>query len=176
MKKLLLISAALAVSAGPIIASASPHERRQDRKEIRQDSRERHQDRKAARSDGVVTRSERRELHQDTREIRGDRRELRYDRRHPDSWKGRPEWREYHGPRAGYWYAPGYGYHPLTPGFVWKTGVYVPPAYRAWYVSDVAYYGLRPPPPGYRWVYADGHFVLMQTTTGLITELIRDAF
>lgn len=176
MKKLLLILAGAAAASLPIADAALASERARDRRETHRDARERHQDRKAARADGVVTKDERRELHQDTREIRQDRRELRYDRRHPDTWRHRPEWSDYKGPRVGFWYAPGFGYHPITPGFVWKTGAVLPLAYRTYYVTDLAFYGLRPPPPGYRWVYADGHFVLVQTASGLITEVILNAF
>ena len=176
MKFIALTVAALVVAAAPITASAEPKERHEDRKELRRDAHERKHDRREARRDGVVTHSERHELRQDTREVRRDRRELRYDRHHPDSWRGRPEWRDYRGARTGYWYAPGYGYQRATPQYAWRTGGYVPARYRNWYVTDEAYYGLRAPPPGYRWVYADGQLVLMQTTNGLIAELIRDVF
>ena len=49
---------------------------------------------------------------------------------------------------------------------------YVPAAYRSFYVQDWGYYGLRAPPPGYRWIYADGNFVLMSVASGLIADLI----
>ena len=48
----------------------------------------------------------------------------------------------------------------------------MPAAYRGFYVQDWGYYGLRPPPPGYRWIYADGNFVLMAAATGLIADLV----
>ena len=48
----------------------------------------------------------------------------------------------------------------------------MPASYRGYYVSDWGYYGLRPPPPGYRWIYADGNFVLMAVATGLIADLV----
>jgi Ni/Co efflux regulator RcnB len=52
----------------------------------------------------------------------------------------------------------------------------VPVVYRRYYVQDYYYYGLRPPPPGYRWVYADGNFVLMALATGLIVEVLLDRY
>jgi Ni/Co efflux regulator RcnB len=176
MKHLLLAAATLAVAAAPIAASAQPHERRQDRQERREDRQELRQDRRDARRDGQVTPRERRELNRDRAEVRHDRRELRFDRRHADTWRNRPEWRGYHGARRGYFYAPGYGYHPVTRNFHWRRGVYVPRAYRGWYVQDPYYYGLRPAPAGYRWVYADGNFVLMALATGLIADVILNAY
>jgi Ni/Co efflux regulator RcnB len=43
-------------------------------------------------------------------------------------------------------------------------------------VQDWGYYGLRPPPPGYRWVYADGNFVMMALATGLIADVIINGY
>ena len=88
-----------------------------------------------------------------------------------DSWRGRTEWRDFRGPRAGFWFAPGFGYRPVS-HFGWRRGTYVPVNYRGYYVQDWGYYGLRPPPPGYRWIYADGNFVLMAAATGLIADLV----
>lgn len=93
-----------------------------------------------------------------------------------ETWRGRPEWRGYQGPRGGYWYAPGYGYRPVARGVVWRRGGYVPRAYRVYYVQDPYFYELRPAPRGYRWVYADGNFVLMAVATGLIVSVVLDAF
>ncbi len=114
----------------------------------------------------------------DRRQLREDRRELRYDRGHRETWEHRPEWRTFRGVRPGYWYAPGYGYYRVNPRWhagYWRRGAYVPPPYRRLYVQDWGYYGLRPPPPGYRWVYADGNFVLMALATGLIANAILAA-
>jgi Ni/Co efflux regulator RcnB len=92
-----------------------------------------------------------------------------------DHWRERAEWRGYRGARAGYWYAPGYGYYrPYRTS--WARGAYVPGPYRRFYVQDVGYYGLRAPPPGYRWVYADGNFVLMALATGLIADVIINGY
>jgi Ni/Co efflux regulator RcnB len=95
--------------------------------------------------------------------------------RHADgreAWRGRPEWRGYGGRRAGYWYAPGYGYRPLEHGVAWRRGGYVPAHYRTYYVQQPAYYSLAPAPVGYRWVYGDGSFVLMALATGLISSVV----
>jgi Ni/Co efflux regulator RcnB len=87
-------------------------------------------------------------------------------------WRGRPEWRGYGGPRAGYWYAPGYGYRPMARGAAWRRGGYVPGAYRTYYVQEPAYYRLAPAPMGYRWVYGDNSFVLMALATGMIASVV----
>jgi Ni/Co efflux regulator RcnB len=107
---------------------------------------------------------------------RHDRHWDRYDRHHSDSWRGRSEWRDYHGVRRGYWYAPGYGYRPYAHGYAWRRGAYVPRTYRGYYVQDPYFYGLRPAPRGYRWVYADGNFVLMALATGLIAQVIANGY
>ena len=175
MRKLLYATLALATVAAPLAvsgaANAQPGERRDDRQELRDDRRELRHDRREAERDGRIGPGERRELARDHRELRDDRRDLRYDRARAESWRGRAEWREFHGVRRGYWFAPGYGYRPVS-HFGWRRGAYVPAPYRGYYVQDWGYYGLRPPPPGYRWIYADGNFVLMAVATGLIADLV----
>lgn len=47
---------------------------------------------------------------------------------------------------------------------------YLQPAY---YVQDYRTYRLAPPPRGYRWVRpADNRYLLVQTTTGLISQIL----
>jgi Ni/Co efflux regulator RcnB len=170
MKHLLYAAAALAAVAAPMAASAQT-ERQDDRRELHEDHRDLNQDRRQAGRDGRIGPGERAELNRDHREINQDRRDLRYDRGRADSWRGRTEWRDFRGPRPGYWFAPGYGYRPVS-HFGWRRGAYVPVGYRGYYVQDWGYYGLRPPPRGYRWIYADGNFVLMAAATGLIADLV----
>jgi Ni/Co efflux regulator RcnB len=150
MKHLLYAAMALACVAAPIAASAQPQDRPDDQRELRQD---------------------RRDLNHDRRDVRDDGRDMHYDRAHAESWQSRAEWRDFHGVRPGFWFAPGYGYRPVS-HFGWRRGAYVPIGYRAYYVQDWGYYGLRPPPPGYRWIYADGNFVMMAAATGLIADLV----
>ncbi|HEY3949231.1 RcnB family protein [Phenylobacterium sp.] len=174
MKHLLYAAVALAAVAAPIAASAQT-ERQDDRRELNEDRRDQHQDHRAAERDGVVTRGEQQRLNRDHREVVQDRRDLHFDRARAQSWAGRAEWRDYHGARPGFWYAPGFGYRPIS-HFGWRRGVYVPVAYRGFYVQDWGFYGLRPPPPGYRWIYADGNFVLMAAATGLIADIVLNAY
>jgi Ni/Co efflux regulator RcnB len=170
MKHLLYAAVALVTVAAPMAASAQT-ERQDDRRELNEDRRDLNQDRRQAERDGYRGPGERAELNRDHRELNQDRRDLRYDRARADSWRGRAEWRDFRGPRPGYWFAPGYGYRPVS-HFGWRRGTYVPVGYRSYYVQDWGYYGLRPPPPGYRWIYADGNFVLMAAATGVIADLV----
>jgi Ni/Co efflux regulator RcnB len=166
MKKLIYAAAALACIAAPMAASAQGGpDRRDDRRDYQQDRRD-------AGRDGVVTPGERRDLNH-------DRADLRYDRNRADSWRGRNEWRDFRGARPGYWYAPGYGYRPMDRRWArhdWRRGGYVPPAYRGYYVQDPYYYGLRTPPHGYRWVYANNNFVLMALASGLIADVVSNGY
>ena len=173
MKRLLLAAVALATAAGPMIAIAGPKERHDDRREVRDDKREVHQDRREIKDD---RKDLKRELKDDRREVKADRRELRYDRRRAETWRERTEWHGYRGVRPGFWYAPGYGYYPVARGQGWRRGSYVPPTYRTYYVQDPYYYGLAPAPRGYRWIYADGNFVMMALATGLIANVIINGY
>lgn len=177
MRHLLYAAVAMAAVAAPLSASAQPgQERREDRRELREDRRELKEDRRDARRDGVVTQRERRELNRDRAEVRQGQREMRYDRRRADTWRARPEWSSFRGARNGYWYAPGYGYHPRAQGHAWRRGAYVPRNYRGYYVQDPYYYGLPAAPRGHRWVYADGNFVLMALASGLIANVILNGY
>jgi Ni/Co efflux regulator RcnB len=181
-KSLIYAVAAFACAAAPVAASAQgwQDERREDRREYREDRREYREDRRDATRDGVVTPREARELNRDRREMDRCRAELRYDRRRAETWRDRNEWRSYRGARSGYWYAPGYGYQRVDRRYhrkdYWRRGAYVPRAYRGYYVQDYGYYGLRAPPPGHRWVYADGNMVLMALATGLIADVIINGY
>lgn len=169
----------MASVAAPLAASAQPQERRENRQELREDRRELREDRREARRDGYVSERERREIDRSRREVQESRREVRYDRRRAETWRGRPEWRGYQGVRSGYWYAPGYGYQRIDRRYNpagWRRGAYLPPVYRTYYVQDPYYYGLRAPPPGHRWVYADNNFVLISLATGLIAQIIANGY
>jgi len=160
MKRLLYAAVALVTVAAPIAAAAQPYDRPDDRYEDRRDHR------------GDDRRDHRDDRRDDRRGYRHDeRRDFRYDRARAESWRDRAEWRDFRGARPGLWFAPGYGYRPVS-RFGWRRGAYVPGPYRGYYVQDWAYYGLRPPPPGYRWIYADGNFVLMAVASGLIADLV----
>ena len=178
MKTLLLAAVALSVATAPITASADPPggkgEKHEAKRELKQDRRELREDRHDA--GRHVGPGERRELGRDRAEVRHDLNRLRYDRRHAETWRDRNEWRSFRGERAGYWYAPGYGYHPQVRGHAWRRGAYVPSGYRTYYVQEPYYYGLAPAPPGQRWIYADGNFVRMSTVSGLIASVIANGY
>lgn len=177
MKSAFIVFLALSTSLSPIVASAQPgREYREDREDHRENRRELKEDRKDAGRDGVITQQEQRELNRDRADVRESRRELRYDRQRQETWRDRTEWRTYRGQRSGYWYAPGYGYRTVVRGRDWRQGAYVPRSYRRYYVQEPYYYGLPPAPRGRRWVYADGNFVLMVVSTGLIARVVSNGY
>lgn len=46
------------------------------------------------------------------------------------------------------------------------------PAYRYAYVDNYSYYHLRRPPRGHRWIRANGDFLLVALTTGIILDVL----
>lgn len=97
------------------------------------------------------------------------------DRARPGWWRGRPDFVLYAGPRRGYYFAPGYGYYLPPRGFYgrrWVVGVALPVPMRRYVVVDPIVYGLRVPPPGYRWYYAGDRIVLAAIATGIIMESV----
>ena len=98
-------------------------------------------------------RDDRRDYWAERRDDRRDWRNDRWDRNNSNWWRGRSDFRGYNGPRAGYWYAPSYGYYRVEPrysNYRWRTGGYLPYQYRNYYVRDPNVYGLREAPRGYR--------------------------
>lgn len=103
----------------------------------------------------------------------------RWARSERDWWRGRADFRDYRGARANHWYAPGYGYYRVEPryyGQQWRRGGYLPSAYRSYYVRDPDFYGLRPAPRGYGYVYAGNDIVLIALATGLITNVLSGIY
>jgi Ni/Co efflux regulator RcnB len=191
MKKFLIATAALATLAAPMAASAqSRGEVRHDQREVQQQRKDVQRARANARKDGVVTQGERRHIQNQRQDVQGARQELRSDRRDmrqarrwnrndKNWWRGRSDFRGYNGRRAGYWYAPGYGYRQIDrrwANYRWARGGVVPYGYRNFYVQDPYFYNLRPAPAGYRWVYVDNNLVLMALATGIIADIVYGAY
>lgn len=73
-------------------------------------------------------------------------------------------------PRAYYNYPPPrYGY---APGYAWRRGAYLPPAYGGVYISNYGANGLRAPPRGYRWHRVGNDYLLTAIATGLIFDIV----
>ena len=191
MKRFLLAAATLATLTGPVAASAQSYgEVRHDRREVNQQQNQLQNAREKARRDGVVTPGERRDIQGERRDVQGARQELRsdtrdmnranrFDRNNRNWWRGRNDFRGYNGRRAGYWYAPGYGYRQIDrrwANYRWARGAVVPYGYRSFYVQDPFFYGLRPAPYGTRWVYIDNNLVLMSLATGVIMDIVYGAY
>jgi|GEM_PF-3871716 len=97
------------------------------------------------------------------------------DRGQPGWWHGHAAFVGYTGPRAGYYYAPGYGYYAIPVGYAhttWVVGVTLPPPMRTYVVIQPADYGLPAPPPGYNWYYAGTNFVLVSVSSGVIVRSV----
>lgn len=193
MKRLLLAAATIAAVTAPVLASAQSRDVYNDRREVQNDRRDVQREIRDATRDGVVTRGEARDIQRERRDLRDSQRDLRdsrqdlrndrradrWDRNNRNWWRGRNEWRDYSGARAGYYYAPGYGYYRADPRFnrnSWRRGAILPPGYRTRYVADPYFYNLRPAGPGQRWVYVDNNLVLMTVATGLIADIVANAW
>ena len=183
-KKFVLAATALAMVVIPTAGASAQswdrgdrYERRDDRYDRRDDRRDRRYDRRAERRDD---RYDRRDDRRDRRwDRRDDRRHDRWDRNNRDWWRGHSYFRGYDGRRNGYYYAPGYGYYRVEPRYYnrrWARGQYVPAPYRRYYVQDPYFYGLRPAPAGYRWIYVDNDLVLASIATGLILDVLLDVY
>lgn len=166
---------ALATTAAPALAQA------QDRHDRRGDHREYRGERRGDHARGRDWRSDHRPPPQRVRpHVRPHHAApARWERGNRNWWRGRPEFRDYRGNRSGYWYAPGYGYYRVDPryhGYRWRTGSYLPSAYRSYAVRDPGFYGLRPAPRGYRYVHAGNDIVMIAIATGLITSVLSGIY
>ncbi len=169
---------ALTTTAVPMLAQA------QDRHHDRRDRGERHEryDRRDHRGPQRDWRSDHRPAPHNVRPRHDDRRydrPVRWDRSDRNWWRNHQDFRDYRGSRAGYWYAPGYGYYRVDNryrDYRWRSGAYLPAAYRTYYVRDPGFYGLRPAPRGYRYVHAGNDIVLIAVATGLITSVLSGIY
>lgn len=162
MRRLLLsLAAAIAVAApiglaaGEALADPKPQrgwERRMER-----------QERKFER------RYEQRERRFERRDHRYERRGERWDDRRHNGYYYRGHWR-YGPPPPAYFEDPYF-----RPGFApWRRGTYLPPAYRGVRIYSYDRHHLRPPPAGYAWYRVGDDFLLTQTLTGLILEVVGE--
>lgn len=97
------------------------------------------------------------------------------DRGRPGWWYGQPGFEGYHGPRAGQWYAPGYGYYAAARvhhGTRWVVGGTLPASMRRYVVVSPAIYGLTPAAVGYGWFFAGTNIVLVRVSTGVIVQSV----
>lgn len=107
--------------------------------------------------------------------VSGSRTTVVVDRSRPGWWRGQADFVAYSGPRAGFAYAPGYGYYAVTyspPGGVWVVGTPFPASLRRYVVVTPTLYGLPPAPVGYGWYYAGNNFVMVRHSTGVVTRTV----
>jgi Ni/Co efflux regulator RcnB len=89
-------------------------------------------------------------------------------------WRGRPEFRGYEGERAGFWFAPGFGYLTLPAtyrGHHWGVGEYMPAVFWEYRVANWTAYGLYPAPYGCAWVWIEGGVALIDLTDGYVMDV-----
>ena len=69
-------------------------------------------------------------------------------------------------------YPPGWAYRR------WAVGALLPPLFlaRSYWYADWAGLGLAPPPPGFQWVRYGPDLLLVDVTTGQVSEVIPDVF
>ena len=101
-----------------------------------------------------------------------DERDWREDRHHDDhvGWRGRPEWQD----RRGH----DWNERQFRREHDWRRGERLPDAYYApsYVVGDYRAYGLREPPYGYHWVRVNGDVVLAAVATGVVLDVVYNAF
>jgi len=70
-----------------------------------------------------------------------------------------------------------YGLPPGQAKKMWRKGERIPSTYIVpqYFIPEPRVYHLAPPPPGYRWVVVDGDAYLVQTTSGVIADVIAGA-
>jgi Ni/Co efflux regulator RcnB len=114
-----------------------------------------------------------------------DRRDWRHDGRDRAA-RDRPEWREHaewHDRRDHDWnegsyrredYRPSWGYREHD----WRRGERLPDAYYAptYVVGNYGAYGLREPPYGCHWIRVNGDVVLAAIATGVVLDVVYNAF
>jgi len=97
------------------------------------------------------------------------------DRSRAGWWHGHPSFVHYHGPRAGYYFAPGHGYYAIPRAYVhttWVVGHTLPVPMRRYVVINPVGFGLAPPPTGHGWFYAGTNFVLIRMSSGVIVQSV----
>ena len=88
-------------------------------------------------------------------------------------WRGNPAFREYGGPRSGFFFAPGYGYYAVPQiywGRHWGVGALLPLFFLSYAAADFAAYGLPPPPPGAEWVWVNNSILLVDISDGYVLD------
>jgi Ni/Co efflux regulator RcnB len=96
----------------------------------------------------------------------------------PNAYDRRDNRYSYGGRYYDRWRGPAYAYPRGFQPRRWDRGQYLPRAYFAspYYIDNYAYYRLRPPPRGYRYVRVGNDIVLAAIAGGLIAEVINGAF
>ncbi len=180
-------------------------ELRQDRQENREDSAQANPDQplfrsrqdvidaRAAEARGETWRGpqndrpQRREDRQDRREYREFHQRFSGDHWRRDNarrfnsgwWRNDRRFRGYNGIRAGFYFAPNYGYYQVPRQYLgqrYYEGRRLPSIFWRYSLDDWRTFGLGYPPQGTRWVLVDNHIYLIDAYDGYIIDVIYDAW
>lgn len=102
-----------------------------------------------------------------------------YRNHRSDWWRNDNRFRGYSGVRAGFYFAPGWGYYSVPRSYwnrTWSVGQYLPDTFWRYQLNDWRTYGLGYPPEGTRWVSVDNTIYLIDEYDGYIVDVIRDAW
>ena len=102
-----------------------------------------------------------------------------YRNHRADWWRNDNRFRGYDGFRAGFYFAPGWGYYSVPRSYWgrnWSVGQYLPEAFWRYQLQDWRTYGLGYPPAGTRWVSVDNSLYLIDEYDGYIVDVVRDAW
>ena len=94
-------------------------------------------------------------------------------------WRGNPAFSAYVGPRANYYFAPGFGYYAVPGqywGRHWGIGAFLPLFFLSYIVADYAAYGLPPPPPGAAWVWVNNSVLLVNQSDGYVLDEVGNVW
>ncbi len=102
-----------------------------------------------------------------------------YRDRNSNWWRNDNRFRSYSGVRAGFYFAPGWGYYSVPRSYwgrYWSAGQYLPDIFWRYQLNDWRTFGLGYPPEGTRWVSVDNTLYLIDDYDGYIIDVIRNAW
>jgi Ni/Co efflux regulator RcnB len=94
-------------------------------------------------------------------------------------WRTNSRFRGYNGPRANYYFAPGYGYYAVPRayrGHHWRMGDLLPLFFLRYVMRDYRDYGLPTPPPGCAWIWVGNDVLLVDMSDGYIIDEIDNVY
>ena len=94
-------------------------------------------------------------------------------------WRGDSAFRQFSGPRIGFFFFPGFGYIAAPQQYrnhYWRAGDDLPRWFWRYRVSQYWRYGLPTPPDGCSWIWLDGDVALVDLSDGYIVDLVSNVW